>query len=280
MVERTLVYGAIAVGILLFHWMTVLYLNEHLERTFKIDFGVLEAIILILLILLIQPIRERTFEALRYLMRHGSTTTQRDQIRSLSLSLVQQSEFTSGELLAWFVRELKPILDVEYVAAWLFDHAGEIVTREGQGDQHGLTDERVKLLRGDASGQSSVFLTPREMPTRRSLDVLQSAEASGAMAFDYQEIHGLIIVGLRARNSDFGEEEASCAALLIDQLAATMQNRETQRARLAAERLRTAKREAFSPRIIGGLHRSRDQEPSLVDQDDRDGHGRRTRAGE
>ena len=237
MVERTLVYGAILVGILLFHWMTVLYLNEQLERAFKIDFGVLEAILLILLVLFVQPIRERTFEALRYLMRREPATTKRDQIRGLSLSLVRQADLSSREMLSWFARELQPILGVEYISAWLFDEAGEIIAREGnEGNTDGLTDDRVKLLRGDAAGQSSTFITPREMPTRRSLDVLQAADASGAMAFDYQEIHGLIVVGLRARNNDFGEEEASALALLIDQLAATMHNRDTQRARLVAER--------------------------------------------
>jgi len=234
MVERTLVYGAIVVGFLLFHWMTILYLNEHLQNTFKIDFGVLEAIVIIMLVLLVQPIRERTFEALRYLLRRESTNTQRDRIRNLSLSLVRQPDLNSSELLQWFVRELRITLGVEFVAAWLFDQTGHIVAREGLTD--GLTDERVKLLRTDAVGQMSTFLTPREMPTRRSLDILQSAEASGVMAFEYQDIHGLIVVGLRNRNSDFGEEEASALALLIDQLAATMHNRDMQRARLLAER--------------------------------------------
>lgn len=234
MVERTLVYGAIVVGFLLFHWMTILYLNEHLQNTFKIDFGVLEAIVVIMLVLLVQPIRERTFEALRYLLRRESTNTQRDRIRQLSLSLVRQLELNSAELLHWFVQELKNALAVEFVAAWLFDEESRIVVREGTTD--GLSDERVKLLRTDAVSQLSTFLTPREMPTRRSLDILQSADASGVMAFEYQDVHGLIVVGMRHRNSDFGEEEASALALLIDQLAATMHNRDTQRARLLAER--------------------------------------------
>lgn len=234
MVERTLVYGAIVVGFLLFHWMTILYLNEHLQNTFKVDFGVLEAIVVIMLVLLVQPIRERTFEALRYLLRRESTNAQRDRIRNLSLSLVRRSDLTSAELLHWFLQELNHALGVEFVAAWLFDKEGHVIGRDG--DAEVLSDERVRLLRTDAVNQLSTFLTPREMPTRRSLDILQSADASGVMAFEYQDIHGLIIVGMRNRNSDFGEEEASALALLIDQLAATMHNRETERARLIAER--------------------------------------------
>src|SRR5262249_14433297 len=84
--ERTLVYGAIVVASLFLHRVAVRDLQTAVTDHFHVDFVVIEWIAGIALILIYPPFRQRTAEALRYLM--GSRVAEvRDQMRQLSVEM-------------------------------------------------------------------------------------------------------------------------------------------------------------------------------------------------
>jgi signal transduction histidine kinase len=234
MMGRTVLYGGIVVGVLLFHWLTVRSVGRQIEAEYRIDFGVVESIVVILLVLAIQPWRERTLEALRYLIGGQSASLLRDRLRTLSLSVVRQGHLEPATLLDWFVKELRLVLSVDWVAGWLFDDSMTVLSRSTSSAT--IDDGMVTALCGDLSEMPAGFVTLREMPTRRSMDLMYQARASGAVRFEVESIRGLILLGRRPRNADFGEEEANALSLVTELLAATMQNAVAQKGRREAEK--------------------------------------------
>jgi signal transduction histidine kinase len=233
-VARTLLYGGIVVTILLLHWLTLRSIGEQVERSYQIDFGVIEAIVIILVVLAIEPIRERIFESLRYLLRGESSADARERIRMLSISLLKHSGQTPSQRFDSFVTQLALLLRLRYAAGWLWNKEGTLIARSGKGEL--VSDACGRTLHHDLLAAEPAFIPLREMPTRKSLELMHSIEASAAIVFGEEGLHGLILLGQRERNTDFGEEESNALVLVAEQLAAAIHADQWQLARHDAER--------------------------------------------
>jgi hypothetical protein len=219
-VARTLLYGGIVVSILLLHWLTLRSIGEQVERSYQIDFGVIEAIVIILLVLAIEPIRERIFESLRYLLRGDSSADLRERIRSLSISLLKHSDQTPNRRFDLFVSQLSPLLRLRYAAGWLWNNEGSLIASCSIDTP--VSDACGRSVHHDLMNDEPAFVPLREIPTRKSLELMHSIEASAAIVFGEEGLHGLILLGRRERNTDFGEEEANALVLVAEQLAAAI----------------------------------------------------------
>ncbi len=230
--ERTLVYGAIVVCALFYHRVAWQNVSNTIQTAPTVDLVILESLVIIGLILAYQPLRQRTSEALRYFF--GSRVAQlRERTRRLAVELAHLSGQPPAEVLAWFAEQAVPVLDMGYVAGWLFTEAGQVTARCGATDR--LADERAAALHRELTAAGVQVCTWREAPNRAALDDLQSADASLAVVMLHPRGRGLMLFG-RRRGHDFGEEEANAAALLVEQLGITLNTGLLQAERLAAER--------------------------------------------
>lgn len=231
--ERTLVYGAIVVGLLLVHQVAVRDLQTAVTDHYHVDFVMVELIAGIALILIYQPFRQRTAEALRYLM--GSRVAEvRNQMRRLSVEMSQRAGQSPTDVLGWFTAALAEPLHVDYVAAWLLDPSGQVAIEVGA-TQH-LTSGLAVLLHDCLSRDGLHCYTARDVPNRNVTGMMQQAEASVAALIKQQDVRGLLLIGRSSWHRQLGDEELNALILLVDQLGSTLQNSLLQAERLAAER--------------------------------------------
>jgi signal transduction histidine kinase len=231
--ERTLVYGAILVALWLLYRVTMREVEAAVIDRYHIDFVMVEALAGIALILAYQPLRQRTAEALRYLM--GSRVAAvRDQMRQLSVEMSQRAGQTPTEILDWFTAALARPLHVDFVAAWLFDGCGHAVLETGA-TAHFSTKLAAQLHeRLSASGLH--YLAARHTPKGNLSILLREAGASVTALIHNRDIRGLLLVGASSWHLQLGDEELNALVLLVDQLGSTLQNSLLQAERLAAER--------------------------------------------
>ncbi|MBI2826975.1 MAG: hypothetical protein HYX69_20050 [Planctomycetia bacterium] len=241
MVERTIVYGAIVAAAMLFHRVMLQGSTAALGERFQIDFGVLEGVLVLALVVVYPPLRRRSAEALRYLL--GSPVAEvRKRSREMALRLSNLSGQPPRDVLAWFVDTARELLGLEYVAGWLFDCSGTIVAATWS--QTRLTDDDVVGIRRFLAHLGQAYWTYRDLPDRGTA-CLEMAEASLAVALEQPGASGLVVFGRRRGNREFGEEETNSLVLLTEQLGITLRNSVLQAERLAHER-RALEREKLS----------------------------------
>ena len=99
--ERTLVFGAVLTGLLLFHRLIFSDFTAQLSERLQFDVSILEGILGITLILAWRPLRHRVSEALRYLLG-GSVAGFREATRQLSVDLSARAQQEPTDLAVWF----------------------------------------------------------------------------------------------------------------------------------------------------------------------------------
>lgn len=240
-VERTFVYGAILAGALLFHELVVQDVTQELGERFRIDFGILEGVIVFLLVVLYQPVRQRVAEALRYLMGRSPINI-RQRTRELAVEMWQHVNDDPQQLVDWFVNAIRESLEVDWAAAALFDaHAKPyIVSRAGTDLEEA---QMVQLHNAIRSHQYVSCHDPRA--DQHAVAVLEVLDGALAIRVDHEGISGLLALGRRRGASELGEEETSAVLLLVELVAATLNNHYLQQRRLLAER-RAAQNEKLS----------------------------------
>jgi signal transduction histidine kinase len=236
MIEQTLVYGAIIVGLLLFHRLIVGDMSDALTRRFGIDFGMLIGVMAIVLVIAYRPLRERASEALRYLM--GSRVADvRQRTRELTVEMSRHAEDEPERLLQWFVDSLAQSLQVPFAAGWVFrpDHAPMFASsplpsppQQGEGIAGGLLEQLKKNHQTAASRLTA--------PNSAVVDALKTHSAGLAVRLADEDQPALFLFGQRSFASGMGDEEINAVVLLVEQFGVTLQNAALRQKALAAER--------------------------------------------
>jgi signal transduction histidine kinase len=230
--ERTLVYGAIVVGLLLLYRLTMQDVTSRLTAQYHVDFGILEGGLALVLILIYQPLRQRIAESLRYLLGTRIATV-RGQTRRLSVELSEKAGSQVDELLTWFAAAMIETLDAEFSAGWLLTLGGSPSSRGGKTSV--LSDDEVVLLHADLAAAGLTDCSLHEAPTPAAFDTLSQARVSLALRIDHSQIQGLIVVGPLPWHRQPGDEELNSLRLLIEQLGSTVHNSQLLAERQAAE---------------------------------------------
>ena len=231
--ERTLVYGAIVVGLLLAYRVTLQDMTDRLSERYHVDFALLEGGVAIVLILVYQPLRQRIAESLRYLL--GSrVATVRGQIRRLAVEMSEHAGQPPEHLLAWFPGALANALHVDRVAAWVMLTGHGPVFRGG--DAGVASDESMARLHDDLASAGLAICSVHDAPTPAAHRCLQQAQAAFAVRLDHPQLRGIVLVGPLPWQRQLGEEELNFLTLLAEQLASAIQNSQLLAERQAAER--------------------------------------------
>ncbi|HWL10833.1 MAG TPA: ATP-binding protein [Planctomicrobium sp.] len=230
--ERTLIYGAIVVGAMLLHEALTRDFAEVFQDQYRVNFGLMEGIAAIGLILVYQPLRQRCAEALDYLF--GGSSERRGENRKLSVQLASRSGEPPHALLNWFVQAAQTSFQVESISAIMLG-SGEHQVYPTDTDP-GISEETALSFYRQMQAAGMRTCTLYNAPDRRSLLALQEANASAALRIDCPNRPGLLLVGTQRFRQTLREEQFNALSLLVEQLGATLQNSDLQSARLEAER--------------------------------------------
>ncbi len=250
-IERTLVYGAVLFGILLFHRFTVSEWTAAIEERYRIDCGLIECIAVFAIVLAYQPLRQRAAEGLRYLLG-TRVAPERDRLREISIQLSGLAGQPTEDVLAWFADGIRAVLGLSHAVSWTIDARGEPVRTPGApppappaGPTASPAAAPVGLLHA-AMGELRAA-TRFDAPSREIADALTAADASAALKVPDAGAPTVILLGRRAGNRAYSEEEMNALMLLTEQLGATLRA-----SRLLAERL-TAERRALQAEKLSAL---------------------------
>jgi signal transduction histidine kinase len=231
--QRSLVYGAVLAGLVLAHQVIFQGATALLDERVRVAGGVVEVLIVAAIVLCYRPWRQRAAESLRYLV--GSRIAEvRERARRLAVALSTRAGQPADELLAWFVAEAREVLDVAFVTGWLLDAEGRVLDRRG--DPGRLNDRRAAALCHELRAVGVTLCTRGAAPTADVHACLVTAHASLAIAHVHGQVTGLLLVGCHSRNRELSDEEANVLALLVEQLAITLDHGLAQRDRALAER--------------------------------------------
>jgi len=231
--ERSLVYGGILGAILLLHQLAFQDVSAALPEGYRLHVVFLEALVLAGLVLFYQPLRERTAEALRYLL--GSRVEPiRDRLRQIAAELTAQTGKPMDELLAWFARVLTEAVQAEYLVGRLSHKQAHSDIRIGEAPQ--WSAERMLWLDRAMRSANMSICVRRQTANLEIARCLQEASASLAMIRIHKNVTGLLVIGSIQGKRDLSGEEINGVLLLIEQLAITLDNSVLQAERLAAER--------------------------------------------
>ncbi len=229
----SIVYGAVLASILLFHQLAFQDVSAAVPESLRLHVVILEAVVLGVVILAYQPLRQRTAEALRYLFGMRVSAA-RERLRQLSIELSAQAGRRPHDVLVWFVDALGATLQLEYVVGWLFDEVGKIDFRCGQTPL--WADERAAWLYQRMRQADLLICSFRHEGDGEVLHCLQAAAASLAIVKSRPHVAGLLVMGRGRNNRDLSDEETNAVLLLVEQLAITLDNSLLQAKQLAAER--------------------------------------------
>ncbi|HVS09386.1 MAG TPA: ATP-binding protein [Planctomycetota bacterium] len=227
--ERALVYGALIGGALLFHRLTVSDWTTAMEERYRVDISLIEGVVVSGLILAYNPIRQRLFEALRYLL--GSRVArERDEIRRLSIEMSGFASHRPEELLAWFTASAQRAFDARAGGAWLLSDSSPEPRAAG-----GSLDLPAESVRDIWRHLGDARVTTRFNAPEAAAPLLRAAGVSLAFKLPEPEA-ALVLLGPRRRNRELADEEINAASLLAEQLAAALRANRLQAERLHAER--------------------------------------------
>ena len=233
MLEQTMVYAAIVAGVLLFHRLVVGDMTDALGRRYGVDFGVIEGLLICALVLVYRPLRERTSEALRYLM--GSRVDDvRLRTRQLAVELSRHAEDPPQQLLDWFVHSAAHALAAPFVAGWLFPE--DQPPRLSVSESVEIPDSAARELLRRLEAHELQACNRRASPNAAFLDLLKDCDAGLAVRLTAHQQKGLFLFGHRRFRPGLGEEETNGIVLLIEQFGVTLHNRELRHQALDAER--------------------------------------------
>jgi signal transduction histidine kinase len=241
-VERTFVYGAILAAALLFHRLVVQDVNEQLGERFRIDFGILEGVVVLLLVLFYQPIRQRVAEALHYLMGRSPVDV-RQRTRELAVEMWQHVNDNPQATVDWFVAAVEQSWNVKFAVAWLFDDDGKPFVCSHRANEH--RDEHIEELRRSLRSHSHVSVYNSDATNRDAVEILKQLNGSLTVRVDHEGVSGLLLLGRPRGAGELSQEETNSVLLLVELLAVTLHNHYLQDQRVQAER-RAAQNEKLS----------------------------------
>ncbi len=238
MLERTLVYGAILVAMLLFHRMVITPVTERLTEDLHLDFVLIEFVAVLALVLAWRPLRNRVRETLQYLLA-TDIAQQRDATRQLSSRLLVRSNDRMDRTASWFAEEIRSIMGVQYVWLGLSEHWH--VQKTDPAVEPDAEESMTPTIR-----PADVYLIPfpadhlwidqTRCRDENTIEQLRDLEASAVFRFSFRNIDGRLLLGSLDSTDRFSTEQLNSLALLLDQFAVTVHNRELEEARQLAER--------------------------------------------
>lgn len=237
-IERTFVYGALVVGVLLFHRIAVAGLTDAMADRYRVDFGLVEGVAVLALILAYQPFRRRSGEALRYLLGSG-VPEERSAIRRLCRILSRLSSEPPEVLLSGFVEGLREVFGAAKGHGWLLGPRTEAPWRcdaPGRPEAPAPVEIPADTLRVVFEEMGEATVATRTDPCGpRGAELLAILEASVLLKLREVESPGLVALGRRRGNREYSPEEQNALVLLTEQLAGALRASRLQLDRLAAE---------------------------------------------
>ena len=227
MIERTLVYAAVLTAFSLLHHVVVLDLQNDLAERYSIDFGIIEGLLIVAIVIAYQPLRSRAAESLRYLLG-ASVDESRRRLRDLAWQMSTRTSTDLPELVNWFCQTAATTCGVCHVSIWLFDKEGGTIYSRGDGR---LTAAQATALHDSLRQIDEQAITPSS-----AVGSLLDYEASLAVRFTQPAVDGLVVFGRRHANYEFSQEEVNAVVLLVEHLGIVLHNISLQAERLHAER--------------------------------------------
>ena len=232
-VERAIAYGAIITGLLLVHRLLTRNLTDVVAERYHFDLEIVEGAAAIMLVLAYRPLRQRTAEALRYLLG-GRIDRLRGDTRRLAVVMSELAGHPPEDLLAWFVESLAATLQVKYVAGWLFSTGSEKAVHRGADCD--LSSADAELLSATLREAGWRHCTWSDTPNPAAAEIIERADASLVVLISQLNVRGLLVVGRQRFQQQPSEEEINTLVLLVEQLAGAMNNSVLQAERMHAER--------------------------------------------
>ena len=236
--ERTIVYGASLVAVLLLHRVTVTPLTDAMQQRSNFDFILIEGLLLLTVILLWKPLRGRVREALRYLFSSNVRQT-RDAARRLSVELSQNANMSPADLGEWFQEAVESAVGIENCTVLLMKDGLTVQRLDESGCEKSVTKncQRAWLLLNAALQAGNREFIDRGSETDPDVeDALVQASAMWAFPLHFGSINGIVLLGPRKRHDRLGDEQLATLGMLCEQFAATLHNRLMEDVRILAER--------------------------------------------
>ena len=229
--ERTLVYGVILMGAILFQAVVVRDAVSAMGDKYRMDLAVVEALFVLLVVLAYEPLRDRVAAALRSLV--DSSSQRRMDCRKLAVHLATRATDPAPELMHWFTATLRQTLGAEVIAGWLSDHAGKIIYRAGISDC--LDDATVAMVQESMALENHQFITRYSTTTSQLLSLMDHHRIGALFRFQRAEIQGLFLTGCSKWGQPPSDEDLTALSLLVEQFGITLQNSELIRLQAAAD---------------------------------------------
>ncbi len=229
--ERTLVYGAVLIGIMLFHAVVLQDAVSVVAKRYRLDMGVVEGMLALTVILLYQPLRDRVTAALQSLV--DSSSERRGERRRLAVQLAARAGDSVPQLLNWFTTTMQRSFGTDLAAAWLCDREGGIVHRAGSSEL--LDDRQIAQLLTAMSRTGDQFISRYSEAEPDVLNVLDSVRAGAVLRFQHADVSGLFLIGCRHWGQPPTDEDLHALSLLVEQFGVTLHNSQLQVLQVAAE---------------------------------------------
>ncbi|WP_437185321.1 sensor histidine kinase [Planctomicrobium sp. SH668] len=254
-IERTLTYGAILAGAMLLHQLVMQDIVESFQDEYGINFGIVEGVAVMGLILFYQPLRDRVSEALRYLF--GSSSSRRGKNRSISVELAARTGDSPESILDWFTEAARTSFQVETVACILY-HSDRALAHYSISSSQ-VTPPHTQEFPDDVRRLINVLetlekkvCTRYDAPNQEVLDLMQDANLTAVIRIDNVPQNGLILVGSQNFRQSLSDEELTALILLVEQLQATLHNSRLIEDRAEAERLALQNEKLSSIGLMAG----------------------------
>ena len=229
--ERTLVYGAVLMGAMLFHQVVLRGLISSVGERYRLDLGVIEGAVALLVILLYQPLRYRVAEALESLL--DSSGVRRNERQRLAVQLASRAGDPVVDLLNWFVPAMKRSFGSDLGAAWLCDRDGRMIATAGASEL--LTDQQVAPMLTAMAKADTQFITRYSVSNPSIVEFLDQVRAGALLRFQHAEVAGLFLIGCRRWGQPPSNEDLHALALLVEQFGVTLHNSRLMAIQVAAE---------------------------------------------
>ncbi len=248
--ERTLAYGAILLAGFYLHRLTISPMMSRFSEDLQFDFVVLEGLLLVAMVLAYAPLRQRVREGLSYLVG-GDVVEARDATRQLSVELSRRATDDVQGIAKWFTHGICDALRLRSSWLMLEEPLQQTVSATDVENETTFSDDTVKNAAAVlAATDFDRWIDRSRCTDQRQLEVLRQLDLIAAFRIDYRDIHGLLLLGTPVSGDRLHDEQLNTTAMLVDQFAATIHNRQLEDARQSAER-RAVQQEKLS--VLGLL---------------------------
>lgn len=246
--ERTLAYGAILLAVFYLHNLTLSPLIGRISDELRFDFVVAEGLLLVVLVLAYHPLRNRVREGLRYLLS-GSVTQVRDATRMISVGLSRRSGDEIDSIAIWFTEQIQTALNLRY-ALLQFSSPNTVAVRSCQRDVPVAEVPSDDAFEAFTLSETERWVDRSRCDNAGQLSLMRDLDLIAVFRISYRNISGQLFLGTPISGDRLTDEQLNATSILVDQLAATVHNRQLETARQSAER-RAVQQEKLS--VLGLL---------------------------